>query len=124
MNIFSIYIGYITDLIVGDPYSFPHPVRYIGNLIKFIEKKIRKVAKNDRDLKIGGFVLWFFTVIPVYLITYLIIKISSFNIYIYIFVNSLIIYTTLATKCLKDEAVKIYKVLKTGDIEKSRIQLS
>ena len=84
MNIFSIYIGYITDLIVGDPYSFPHPVRYIGNLIKFIEKKIRKVAKNDRDLKIGGFVLWFFTVIPVYLITYLIIKISSFNIYIYI----------------------------------------
>ncbi|SCI42965.1 adenosylcobinamide-phosphate synthase CbiB [Romboutsia sp. 1001713B170207_170306_H8] len=124
MNILSIYIGYIIDLIVGDPYSFPHPVRYIGNLIKFIEKRIRKIAKTDRDLKIGGFVLWFFTVIPVYIITYLIIKISSFNIYIYLFVNSLIIYTTLATKCLKDEAVKIYKVLKTGDIEKSRIQLS
>ncbi|WP_122641220.1 adenosylcobinamide-phosphate synthase CbiB [Romboutsia sp. Marseille-P6047] len=124
MNILSIYIGYIIDLIVGDPYSFPHPVRYIGNLIKFIEKRIRKIAKTDRDIKIGGFVLWFFTVIPVYIITYLIIKISSFNIYIYLFVNSLIIYTTLATKCLKDEAVKIYKVLKTGDIEKSRIQLS
>ncbi|MGO0916290.1 cobalamin biosynthesis protein, partial [Clostridioides difficile] len=34
------------------------------------------------------------------------------------------IYTTLATKCLKDEALKIYNVLKTEDIEKSRIQLS
>ena len=34
------------------------------------------------------------------------------------------IYTTLATKCLKDEAKKIYDVLKTGDIKKSRIQLS
>ncbi len=38
--------------------------------------------------------------------------------------NSFIIYTTLATKCLKDEALKIYNVLKTEDIEKSRIQLS
>ena len=34
------------------------------------------------------------------------------------------IYTTLATKCLKDEAVKIYEVLKTKDIEKARVQVS
>ena len=124
MNILSIYIGYITDLIVGDPYSFPHPVRYIGKLIRYVEKKVRKVAKTDKDLKIGGFVLWFFTVIPTYLITYLIIKLSSFNPYVFVFVNAFIIYTTLATKCLKDEAVKIYRVLKTKDLEQSRIQLS
>ena len=124
MNILSIYIGYITDLIVGDPYSFPHPVRHIGKLIRYVEKKVRKVAKTDKDLKIGGFVLWFFTVIPTYLITYLIIKLSSFNPYVFVFVNAFIIYTTLATKCLKDEAVKIYRVLKTGDLEQSRIQLS
>ena len=124
MNILSIYIGYITDLIVGDPYSFPHPVRYIGKLIRYVEKKVRKVAKTDKDLKIGGFVLWFFTVIPTYLITYLIIKLSCFNPYVFVFVNAFIIYTTLATKCLKDEAVKIYRVLKTGDLEQSRIQLS
>ncbi|MBC5998267.1 cobalamin biosynthesis protein [Romboutsia ilealis] len=124
MNILSIYIGYITDLIVGDPYSFPHPVRYIGKLIRYVEKKVRKVANTDKGLKIGGFVLWFFTVIPTYLITYLIIKLSSFNTYVYVFVNAFIIYTTLATKCLKDEAVKIYRVLKTGDLEQSRIQLS
>ncbi len=124
MNILSIYIGYITDLIVGDPYSFPHPVRYIGKLIRYVEKKVRKVAKTEKDLKIGGFVLWFFTVIPTYLITYLIIKLSSFNPYVFVFVNAFIIYTTLATKCLKDEAVKIYRVLKTGDLEQSRIQLS
>ena len=39
MNILSIYIGYIMDLIIGDPYSFPHPVRYIGKLIKKLKKK-------------------------------------------------------------------------------------
>lgn len=124
MNILSIYIGYIMDLIIGDPYSFPHPVRYIGKLIKYTENKIRKKAKSDKDLKRGGFVLWFVTVGVTYLITYLILKLSSFIPFGYLIMNSLLIYTTLATKCLKDEAVKIYNVLKTGDIEKSRVQLS
>lgn len=112
------------DLIVGDPYSFPHPVRYIGKLIKITEDNIRKIAKNDKELKIGGFFLWIITVGVTYLVTYGIVKLSSFNDIMYILVNSFIIYTTLATKCLKDEAVKIYNVLKTGDIEKSRVQLS
>ncbi|MGX4598298.1 adenosylcobinamide-phosphate synthase CbiB [Faecalimicrobium sp. JNUCC 81] len=124
MNILSIFIGYITDLIIGDPYSFPHPVIYIGKLIKSVENNIRKICKSDKALKIGGFLLWFITVGLTYLITYLVVKVSSFNSVIFIVVNSFIVYTTLATKCLKDEAVKIYEVLKSGDLEKSRVQLS
>ncbi|OXX83320.1 cobalamin biosynthesis protein, partial [Paraclostridium benzoelyticum] len=42
----------------------------------------------------------------------------------YVIIASIILYTTLSTKCLADEAKKIYEVLKTGDIEKSRKQLS
>ena len=72
MNILSIYIGYIIDLIIGDPYSFPHPVRFIGKLIKITEDRIRKVAKNDKALKTGGFILWFITVGVTYFVTYLI----------------------------------------------------
>ncbi|MDB8791228.1 adenosylcobinamide-phosphate synthase CbiB [Romboutsia sp. 1001216sp1] len=124
MNILSIYIGYIIDLIVGDPYSFPHPVRYIGKLIKKTESIIRKKAKSDKALKTGGFFLWFIVVGITYLFTYLIIKLSSFIPGGFLVTNSILIYTTLATKCLKDEAVKIYNVLKTGDIEKARIQVS
>ncbi|MCC0628373.1 MULTISPECIES: adenosylcobinamide-phosphate synthase CbiB [unclassified Clostridioides] len=124
MNILSIYIGYVADLIVGDPYSFPHPVRFIGKLINFTQGIIRRVSKNDRQLKFGGFILWFITVGTTYLMTYAIVKLFSFNVLLGVVVNSFIIYTTLATKCLKDEALKIYNVLKTGDIEKSRVQLS
>ncbi|EQF22844.1 cobalamin biosynthesis protein CobD [Clostridioides difficile CD160] len=124
MNILSIYIGYVTDLIVGDPYSFPHPVRFIGKLINFTQGIIRKVSKSDKQLKFGGFILWFITVGITYLITYAIVKLFSFNVFLSVVVNSFLIYTTLATKCLKDEALKIYNVLKTGDIEKSRTQLS
>ena len=124
MNILSLYIGYIIDLIVGDPYSFPHPVKYIGKLIKVVENFVRKTAKTDRGLKIGGFFLWFVTVGTTFAVTYLIVKLARFNTIVYVAVNSILIYTTLATKCLKDEAKKIYEVLKTGDLQKSRNQLS
>ncbi len=124
MNILSIYIGYVIDLIVGDPYSFPHPVRYIGKLIKFTENKIRKIAKTDKDLKICGFILWIVTVGVTYSITYLIVKMCSFIPGGFLVANTILIYTTLATKCLKDEAVKIYRILKEDDIEKARIQVS
>ena len=124
MNILSIYIGYIIDLIIGDPYSFPHPVIYIGKLIKCLENNIRKVFKKEKYLKFAGFILWFITVGTTYLLTYLIIKLSKFNSITFLIVNSFIIYTTLATKCLKDEAIKIYNILKSGDIYESRKQLS
>lgn len=122
--IVSIYIGYILDLIIGDPYSFPHPVRFIGSLIKLVEKQIRKLAKTDKALKLGGFILWIIAVGTTYLVTYCILKVFSFNRVAFMVMNSIIIYTTLATKCLKDEAIKIYNVLKTKDIKKSRKQLS
>ncbi|GAA0224204.1 adenosylcobinamide-phosphate synthase CbiB [Metaclostridioides mangenotii] len=124
MNLIYIYLGYIVDLIVGDPYSFPHPVKYIGKLIKVLENFVRRVFKTDEDLKKGGFILCIVTVLTTYVVTYLIVRLFKFNSVSYILINGIIIYTTFATKCLKDEAVKVYDVLKTGDIEKSRIQLS
>lgn len=120
----EILTGYILDLIFGDPYSFPHPVRFIGKLIRFTEAKIRQVAHFKKGLKIGGFVLWAVTVFTTYFIVSAIVKISSIHPILYFVVNSFLIYTTLATKCLADEAYKIYKVLQTGDLVASRKQLS
>ena len=68
--------------------------------------------------------MWLVPVVTTALVTALIVKIASFNKYVEIFVSAFIIYTTLSTKCLKDEATKIYNVLETGDIKKSREQLS
>ncbi|MCI6737803.1 MAG: adenosylcobinamide-phosphate synthase CbiB [Intestinibacter sp.] len=124
MRLLSLYIGYIIDLIIGDPYSFPHPVKYIGKLIKVVENFVRKTAKTDKGLKIGGFFLWFVTVGTTFAVTYLVMRLARFNTVVYVIINSIVIYTTLATKCLKDEAKKIYEVLKTGDLQKSRTQLS
>ena len=121
MNLLSIYTGYALDLIIGDPYSFPHPVRYIGKLISMVEKQIRKITSSDKGLKIAGFFLWFIVVGVTFCVTSLILQLFKFNKIIYFVVNTILIYTTLATKCLKDESVKIQvtvKALKTSQIKR------
>ena len=123
-NILIMILGYIMDLVFGDPYWFPHPVRFIGKLISKTEKFIRKHAKSEESLKYWGILMWLVPVVTTALVTALIVKIASFNKYVEIFVSAFIIYTTLSTKCLKDEATRIYNVLETGDIKKSRVQLS
>ncbi len=124
MHLITIVLGYILDLLLGDPYSFPHPVRFIGRLIRFTEKQIRKKARSSRMLKIGGGLLWLVTAGTTFLVVYFMTKLSKVHPALYIVVNSTLIYTTLATKCLKDEAVKIYKTLCSGSLEDSRKQLS
>lgn len=124
VNILIMILGYVMDLVFGDPYWFPHPVRFIGKLISKTEKFIRKHAKSEKSLKYWGILMWLVPVVTTALVTTLIVKIASFNKYVEIFVSAFIIYTTLSTKCLKDEATKIYNVLETGDIKKSREQLS
>ncbi|MDZ5010312.1 adenosylcobinamide-phosphate synthase, partial [Clostridium perfringens] len=53
-------IGYILDLIIGDPQNPIHPVRLIGSLCKNIEKLFRKLFKSS--LKVAGGLTWIFSV--------------------------------------------------------------
>ena len=32
--------GFLLDCLFGDPYWMPHPVRFMGNLISFLDKKM------------------------------------------------------------------------------------
>ena len=38
-HLISITVAYIIDLIIGDPPDWPHPVRWIGTMITFFEKR-------------------------------------------------------------------------------------
>lgn len=121
----SLVLGYVIDRMIGDPYNFPHPVRYIGKLIKSIEKLIRKTCHSSRSLKLGGLFLFLATVGIAWAATWIIIEMAfKLNFYLGFAMQTLIIYTGIASKCLYDEGIKVYDSVKTGDIEKSRTQIS
>ncbi|MGB9681348.1 MAG: adenosylcobinamide-phosphate synthase CbiB [bacterium] len=121
----DLVLGYITDLIFGDPYWFPHPVRAIGVLILSLERLLRHIAHSATSQKIAGFILAGITVVISYLVVWLILRVAlSVDIVLFHIFNIIFIYTTLATKCLGDEAKKIYRFLKDGDTDSARKSLS
>ena len=55
-------IGFIIDLIIGDPHGWPHPVIWIGKLISLLEKGLRRaLPKTPAGEKTAGAVLWLIT---------------------------------------------------------------
>ncbi|MGL1891324.1 MAG: adenosylcobinamide-phosphate synthase CbiB [Spirochaetaceae bacterium] len=115
-------IGYILDLLIGDPHWLPHPIRFIGTLINKLESLLRK---KERYLKFKGLILLILTsgisFLTVFIILYLLEKV---NIYIADIVCAFIIFQILATKSLFTETNKVYKALLANDLDLAKKQLS
>ena len=116
-------IGFILDLIIGDPNNPFHPVRGIGFIASKLEILARMVFKNL--LKFAGFIVWIFTVAITFLITFIIVNISKdLNIYFGIILEGILIYFCISSKGLVVEGYKVIKFLLKDDIEGARKQLS
>ena len=122
----ALLIGFCIDLVVGDPHSIPHPVVFIGKLISALEKLVRKIfPKTVRGENVAGGVLWLLvvtisTAVPA-LLLWLCDRVSP---WLALAVESIMCWQILATKSLKDESMKVYQALETGDLEKSRYAVS
>ncbi|WP_202127661.1 adenosylcobinamide-phosphate synthase CbiB [Clostridium sp. C8-1-8] len=121
----SIFVALIVDLIVGDPYWFPHPVRFIGKYIIAFQRLVESMKLKEFGLKVAGVILTLTTVGITFSITFFLLKFcKDISIYLYFIINVFIMWTTVAAKCLASEGIKIYKIIKTGDIVSARKQLS
>lgn len=120
--ILPLIFGFIIDLFLGDPYIFPHPVRLIGKLIAFLERKVRLIFKEH--LKAGGVILTLIVATLSFLISYILLKILYKNIIIGIIIEGVMCYYLIAAKCLKTESMKVHDAVESGDIEESRKAVS
>ena len=83
---YKIILAYVLDLIFGDPYNIPHPISYIGKLIKYVES----IFYNFRNKKISGIFFNLSVLFIVYFLFYFIAKNRILEIYF--------LYTIFATK--------------------------
>ncbi len=111
-HVVSICSGFFLDLVLGDPYSFPHPVRFIGKYIEFLESKLRKACNE----KFAGICLTFIVVFTSYFVALYLSSIS-------LILEIILIYTVFSTRTLADEARRIYELLERGDIPSARRQV-
>lgn len=116
-------LGFLLDLLLGDPYWLPHPVRLIGKGITKTEALLRPAGKmrtNRQELQ-GGRRL----VVIVLLATTLLAALLLFGAYalhpcLGLLVETIMTYQILAVKCLKVESMKVYHCLKEQGLEEAR----
>lgn len=124
MNYFYILlIAVFLDFVLGDPPTWPHPIRFIGWMIRRFENLIRK--QRVINLKVGGFLLVLLSLSTVFIISTLLLLIAGLiHPMAKLVVSIYLIYTSLAAKCLAVEVKKVYKSLMDDDIKMSRKLLS
>lgn len=113
-------IGFVLDALIGDPYSWPHPIKVFGNAIAFGEKRLNK--GNSRFLK-GAF-LSILLISTSYLFFYLLLNIIEGYIIIYVVVASVFVFYGLANHTLIKEGLKVNVVLERDGLVAGRKQLS
>lgn len=123
--VIKIWIAYVLDLIFGDPQNIIHPVQIIGKMINIGEKSLLgKKYKSDRKYKFFAGMILNITVISLtYGITYLIDKSSESSI-IFTVAEIYLMYTIFSINSLAREGNRVYNILKEGNIERARKDLS
>lgn len=126
-HISAFFFGFLLDLLLGDPYWLPHPIRLIGSLISGLEKKLlggRTEKDHKKELKKG--VLLVFLVLFITFSVSAILIVGTYNIHPYlgVLVETIMTYQILAAKCLKVESMKVYHCLQTEGLEAARKAVS
>lgn len=128
-HIAGFFIGFIMDLLFGDPYWLPHPIRWIGKLIAGLDKMLLgNISEKERDYK-EEFRKGILLTVLVLMITIMVTAIILYSAYkaaplLGLAVESIMSYQMLATKCLKLESMKVYAKLKEGDLQGARRAVS
>lgn len=122
----AVILGFLLDLVFGDPVWLYHPVRIIGKLITFFEKLLRalfpktKAGERTAGVLLVIFVTGISTAVPLLLLRLL----YGLNVFAGFALETFWCYQLLATKALKVESMRVFSAVKSGDLEKSRYAVS
>lgn len=124
--IMPLIIGYLMDMVLGDPYCVPHPVCAMGWFINCSEKFIRRILpQSPKWERAGGFFLVLLVVSATAMVSMGIIYIAQKISYeVQFVVQCIMCWQCIAQKSLKTESMKVYTKLKEKNIEGARTAVS
>lgn len=123
----AIVLGFLLDLLFGDPIGRFHPVCLIGRLIRILEKGLYREKDPDKVKFRKGLLL----VLTVLLVTGgitggLVVLVFRLNFYAGVIFTAILCDTTLAMRDLQLESMRVYKALGEKDhpLDKGREAVS
>ncbi|MCB2290709.1 adenosylcobinamide-phosphate synthase CbiB [Clostridium sp. CS001] len=124
MNLIDLILAVMLDLLIGDPNWFPHPVIYIGKFISKLDKLGRKLCKTNKQIKAFGGIIVVIIALSSFLVPFIILQACKDIFWLYHIINIILLWTTIAARCLHKEGKKVYDSLAKNDIEDARVKLS
>ena len=126
-HITAFFLGFLLDLLLGDPYCLPHPVRLIGRLISGLEACLLKkegAGNGARGIRRG--IVLAVTVPAAATAAAGLLLALAYRLHsgVGLAIETVMTYQLLAAKCLKVESMKVYRRLKAGDLEGARKAVS
>lgn len=122
----ALFLGFLLDLLIGDPHGMWHPIISIGHLISKTEKILRRIfPKNQKGELIGGFFLVIIVVVFSTMLPLVFVVICySLHWSAGLVIETIMCYFILATKSLKTESMKVAEALETKGITAGREAVS
>ena len=125
-HVAALCLGFLIDLVLGDPRGLWHPVRGIGALITYLEGKLRAAfPKNETGEKRAGVLLVILvTLIPTALTAGLIVLFRAIHPGLGFALQVLICWQLLAARSLRDESMRVCRALERRDLPGARQAVS
>lgn len=126
LSILAVVLGFVLDLLIGDPHWLYHPIRLVGALISALEKLLRGVFPKNKngELTAGIFLLALTAGITTGCAWGLLYLAGRIHPWVRFALETVMCYQLLATKALKDETMKVYTALSQGDLKQARYAVS
>jgi len=118
-------LAYALDWLIGDPTWLPHPVRWMGWMIKDGEKLLRRFIRTPSSEFIAGAILTGIVVGTFGFGSWIVLLwLRALNPALSFVVSVYLAASTLATRSLLDEARAVRRFLVNGDLLSARQQVS
>lgn len=126
LSMLALGLGFLADLLLGDPHWLYHPIRLVGHLISGLEGLLRRwFPKTEKgELTAGVCLLILVAGITASAAEGLLFLAGRLHPYARFLMETVMCYQLLATRSLKDETMKVYQALKAGDLAGARQAVS
>ena len=126
LSILAVVLGFVLDLLIGDPHWLYHPIRLVGALISALEKLLRGVFPKNKngELTAGVFLLALTAGITTGCAWGLLYLAGRIHPWVRFALETVMCYQLLATKALKDETMKVYTALSQGNLKQAKYAVS
>lgn len=119
----EIIAGVILDIFIGDPKSFPHPVKAMGKLICLEEKIARSIVHSDLGLVVAGLLIVSINLFIGFFLPFFLLKLLESNRVLCFLLSTYLVYSCVAARDLHSEAFEVIKALKRS-LNEGRVRLS